>query len=494
MKVNTEIVELKAEIVQLQQQNQWLLEQLKLAKARRFGASSEQISTEQMSLFNEAELHADEPAPKQIKAHTRRQAGQIGLDKLPKDLPIELVEHDLPDDEKSCPDCGNDLHVMGKKTRDELKFVPAKAVIVRHVAKAYACRDCEKHGTAVPMFNAKLPEPVIKGSFASPETIAHITCEKFVMASPLYRQEQDWARKGIALSRQTMSNWIMRATNDWLVPIYDAMKAQLLTRDIVQGDETTLQVLHEPGKTPQSKSQMWLFRSSGDAERHIVLYDYQPDRSHRRPGEFLRDWCGGYLLTDGYEGYRKVKNANVVGCWAHVRRKFHDALKITPEKTRAESLAQQALLRIGQIYKLEEQFRAMTAQARHAARLEQTKPLMEELFAWCATLDVLPKSALGKAVNYCRNQRHYLENFLLDGRLEIDNNRAERSIKVFVIGRKNWLFCNTPRGAQASAVLYSLIESAKENGRNPYEYLVHVLKTAPNVDLNVPENLNRLLP
>ena len=453
---------------------------------------------EQLDLFNEAEVLTEEQAKtKKVKAHTRRVAGQIGLDKLPDNLPVEVIEHDLPANQKNCPDCGGEMHIMGRQTREELKFVPAHVVIVRHEALTYACRCCEKNADNVPIVKVPIPAPVIKGSFASPEAIAHIACEKFVMATPLYRQEADWNRKGIPLSRQTMSNWLIRATKDWLQPIYSAMQAQLRRQQVLHADETVLQVLREEDKPAESKSFMWLYRTSCDARRHIVLYDYQPDRKRNRPQEFLGDFHG-YLHADGYDGYHKLANMTVVGCWAHARRKFDEALKVVPKSAQKASPAANAILQLGQIYKLEEEFRELPQddnfKARFEARQERTKPLLEAFYGWCSKQSALPKSHLGKAVNYCLNQRFWLDHFLLDGRLEIDNNRAERSIKPFVIGRKNWLFSVTPSGARASAMLYSIIETAKENGVNPFDYLTHVFRCAPNWDIHDPDALERLMP
>jgi transposase len=500
-----EIVALLAENEKLKQQNQWLLEQLKLAKHRQFGASSEKSQLnggEQLGLFNEAEAEASiapEPELKEIKAYRRRKAGEVGIGKLPEDLPVEVIEYDISAEEKTCPDCGNPLHVMGREVREELKFVPAKAVIVRHESLTYACRCCEKCSDHVPIVKASMPKPVIKGSFASPEAIAHIACEKFVMGSPLYRQEQDWERKGIDLSRQTMSNWLISATKKWLFPVYDRLKSILLTNQVLHADETTVQVLHEPGKTPQSKSYMWLYRTSCDAKHAIVLYEYQPNRQSNHPKAFLSEF-NGYLHADGYSGYHSLpKNITIIGCWAHARRKFDEALKVIAKEHQAKSVAMQGILRIRQLYALEDAYKKLPPDDNFKARLEarkkQSKPLVEAFFDWCKELPVLPRTNLGNAVNYCIGQRFWLEHFLIDGRLEIDNNRAERSIKPFVIGRKNWLFSNIVNGAKASAALYSIIETAKENGIVPFDYLTYVFRNAPNWDiLNNPDSLLRLMP
>jgi transposase len=263
--------------------------------------SSEKTGHVQLSIFNEAEASADttipEPKLTEIKAHYRKRT-RLTTDKLPKDLPVEVIEYELPAKDRVCPLCNSELHIMGKETHEELKVIPAKAIIVRHIRNVYACRNCEVTADRVPVVKADMPEPVIKGGFASPETIAHIAVQKFMMASPLYRQEQEWKQNGILLSRQTMSNWLLKAGEDWLEPVYEEMKRRLCEHDVLHADETTLQVLKEPGKTAQSKSYMWLYRTSGEAKHQIVIYDYQPDRRHIRPGNFLKEFKGTFMRTD----------------------------------------------------------------------------------------------------------------------------------------------------------------------------------------------------
>jgi hypothetical protein len=333
-------------------------------------------------------------------------------------------------------------------------------------------------------------EPVIKGSFASPEAIAHIMTQKFVMGSPLYRQEQELNRNGIQLSRNTMSNWLLKATEDYLEPIYDALRELLLVHDNLHADETTLQVLREPGKSAQSKSYIWLYRTGSDAIHPIVLYDYQPDRRAKRPAAFLEGYQG-YLHTDGFDGYHSLPGEIViVGCWAHARRKFDEALKSLSEKERANSQVIQGKRYCDRLFELERAFAELSPEDRCRKRQEFSKPLMEEFFAWLNNLHDLPKTPLGKAKHYALGQRKYLERYLLDGRLEISNNRAERSIKPFVIDRKNFLFANTPRGAKASAIMFSIIETAKENGLNPFNYLTYIFANAPNWDIR--SNINHL--
>lgn len=480
------LVASKEQVAHLEQQIEVLLNQMRLARHKQFGPSSEKskYDPEQLNLFNEAEVFVDpevaEPELVEIEKHYRKRT-RLTTDKLPDDLPVEVVEHGLPASEQSCPACDGTLHVMGRETlRRELVIIPAQVTIREHVRLTYACRHCEQTDLSVPVVKAAVPEPVIKGSFASPEAIAHTMAQKFVMGIPLYRQEQEWKRQGILLSRQTMSNWLIRAAEDWLEPICEALKEQLLRRKVLHADETTLQVLREPGKSSQSKSYLWLYRTSGDAEHPVVLYEYQPDRKALRPKEFLRGFKG-YLHTDGYDVYHKLpEEVTVVGCWAHLRRKFDEALKSLPKEAQAGSLARIGKQYCDRLFDLERGFAELTPEERYKNRQEVSKPLMEAFFAWTDSCGALPKSPIGKAVFYAASQCKYLERYLLDGRLEISNNRAERSIKPFVIGRKNWLFANTPKGAQASAIIYSIVETAKENGLRPYEYLVWLFTVLPN--------------
>jgi hypothetical protein len=303
------------------------------------------------------------------------------------------------------------------------------------------------------------------------------------------------------LSRQTMSNWLLKASEDWLELLYEAFREVLLTESVLHADETTLQVLNEPGKTAQSKSYMWLYRTgrydsrSREMKRPIVVYEYQPDRKAKRPLDFLANFKG-YLHADGYDGYHTLpEGIIVVGCWAHARRKFDEALKITPEKARESSNVQRGKRYCDRLFALERQFADMTPEERFKKRWELSKPVMDEFFAWLDSLNALPKTPIGAAAQYVLGQRRYLQLFLDDGRLEISNNRAERSIKPFVIGRKNWLFANTPRGAKASAVIYSIIETAKESGLNPFAYLSYIFQNAPNWDFrNNRDVLNLLMP
>jgi transposase len=489
---------LKTQNTELTQQVKWLMEQMRLVRQKRFGASSEKSKYDQYNLFNEAEATADqriaEPELTEVQRHYRKKSKE-SQERLPDDLPLEVVEHYLPEAEQACPECGSKLHIMGKEVRREFKLIPAKGIIVEHIKYVYACRECETNACGVPIIKAPMDQPVIKGSFASPEAVAHIMTQKFANGMPLYRQEQEFNRMGIGLSRQTMSNWLIRCSEDWLEPIYDALHQMLCKQEILHGDETVLQVLHEPGKSAQSKSYMWVYRTSRDAGMPIVLFDYQPDRRAERPLEFLKRFSG-YLHTDGYAGYHKLpERIIVVGCWAHARRKFDEALKAIPEKDRECSGALRSKRYCDKLFEIERQLVDCTAKERYEKRQELAKPVLDEFLSYLYSAKAAPKSGFGRAVHYTIEQWKYLERYLLDGRLEISNNRAERSIKPFVIDRKNFLFANTVRGAKASAIIFSIIETAKENGLNPYTYLTYIFRNAPNWDIRNDVNaIQNLLP
>ena len=485
------VAELKSRINELETLVAYYEAQLKLAKQKQFGASSEKGEvSEQLSLFDEAENTAapkqPEPTLEEITYTRRKREGKREEDL--SGLPTEVVEHKLPADEQSCTACGGGLHEMGYNTRRELEIIPAQVKVIEHKQSVYSCRHCEKHSDHTPIVKALTPEPVIKGSLASPSAVAHIMHQKYVMYAPLYRQEQDWQRQGIALSRQTMANWVIRSSTDWLEPLYERMRGRLLEHEVLHADETVLQVLREPSKKANTNSYMWLYRTSGEAQHPIVLYEYQPTRSSVHPKRFLSDFKG-YLHADGYDGYHKLP-ATVVGCWAHMRRKFVDALKtVSP----ADSSAGEAVERIATLFHLESLWKDLAAEERHKRRLEESQPLAEALFAWLEALKAktVPKMPLGKAIQYALDQRRWLMHVYLDGRTELSNNRAENSIRPFVIGRKNWLFCNSQKGARASSVIYSIIETAKENGLKPFEYLKFLFEAVPNATTG---QLDALLP
>lgn len=492
-------------ISRLESQIELLTEALRLARHKQFGASSEKTDEsvmEQMSfLFNEAEVFSaaekEEPGETDVTGHKRHKKHTYTLDTIPEGIPTKQVEHRLEGEDLVCPQCGNTMTEIGKEVVKTLEILPARYIVREDIYFTYACKSCGEHadeGCETPIVKVPREKNIISGSFATLEAVAYIMTQKFVMGSPLYRQDREVNRKGIQLSRQTMSNWILRATEEYLAPVYQRLHEELLKREVLHADETALQVLHEPGKKPQSDSYMWLYRTSGDTEQPIVLFEYQPRRGAKHPKEFLAGFQG-YLHMDGYAGYHSLpEGITVIGCWAHLRRKFDEAVKSLPKGKANGSSAAQGLAYCDLLFKLEDSWTELTPEERYNQRLEQAKPVLDAMLAWANTRTAAPKSALGKAFTYLKEQWSYLTNYLRDGRLELSNNRAERSIKPFVIDRKNFLFANTPKGATDSAIMFSMIQTAIENGLDPYRYLTWLLKTANNADLENTDIIESLLP
>jgi len=498
------IEELKRENALLEQKNaeltaqlNWFMEQYCLSQQYRFGRSSEQTMPEQINLFNEAESEAKpelkEPILEEITYKRKKKSGK--REAQLEDLPVETIEYKLTEEEQICSCCGGPLHNMSTEVRQELKVTPPQVSVVKHVQFVYACRQCERTENNTPIITAPMPKPVIAGSLASPSVIAYVMTQKFVESMPLYRQEKQFERLGIELSRQTLANWVMQGSEKWFWPVCERMKEYLIKKDILHADETTLQVLNEPGRSAETTSYMWLYRTGRDGPP-IILYDYQTTRASKHPKRFLSRFKG-YLHVDGYSGYNGLPNITLVGCWAHARRNFSEALKALPANKRDKPVAaKEGLDFCSRLFAIERGLKDSTPEERYAARLKYSRPVLDEFLAWLKWQRprVLPKSAFGKAIKYCLSQWDKLEAFLLDGRLEIDNNRSERSIKPFVIGRKNWLFSNTPRGATSSAVVYSIVETAKENGLNPYLYLKYLFEELPNIDIKDNDAIDELLP
>jgi len=496
--LNDKILIQEQQIAELNAKVKWFEEQFRLSRQKQFGASSEKTTPEQINLFNEAEDSANpklEEATIETVTYQRRKK-QVGhKEELLHDLPVEIIEYRLEEDEQICPYCQGKLHEMSTQVRQELKVIPAQVKVVKHVQYIYACRRCEKEEITTPIIKAEMPRPILPGNLASPSALAYIMDQKYTNSLPLYRQEQQFSRLGIDLSRQTMANWLLAAADPWLKIIYDRMHEHLVKRDILHADETILQVLKEPGRLAESKSYMWLYRTGRDGPA-IVLYDYQTTRASKHPDNFLSGFKG-YLQTDGYSGYGKLASVTLVGCLAHARRKFTDALKVLPAEQKDKAVAANiGLDYCNKLFAIERQLKDMSNQERYEKRLDLSKPLLDEFHVWLKRQrqQTLPKSTFGQAITYCLNQWDVLNTFLLDGRLEIDNNRAERSIKPFIIGRKNFLFSNTPRGARGSAIIYSIIETAKENNLKPYDYLVYLFEQLPNIDTSDQTAIDGLMP
>ena len=466
----------------------WLLEKLKLSKREKFGAAGDKIAMEygQLSFFNEAEAERKplEPEPQlEVVAHTRKKSKKKTYDEKYGDLPVEEVISDIPDEEKICEKCGSEMTFVKYETRHELKIVPAKITVIEHKRAVYACKSCDKNGIEGNFKAATGTPALIEKSLVSPSMMAYIMNQKFSCAMPLFRQEQELKRMGVQLSRQTMANWMIAGAR-LLKPLYESLREQLTSEQILHADETPLEVLCEPGKNPTATSYMWVYRTGAHAKKPIVLYKYEVGRSGDYARKFLENFSG-YLHCDGWSGYDKVENAKRCGCWAHLRRYFVNAFEVQQDRRDFSTLAGQALLKIREIFKVERldpekpsEKTEFTLDEIAELRREKSTLLVADFFDFCEQYQgvSLPKSLLGKAFAYALNQRKTLETFLDDPRIELTNNAAERAVKPFVIGRKNWLFCYSPAGAQASAIIYSIIETAKACGLNPQSYLEEVFE------------------
>jgi transposase len=311
-----EIDVLKERVQELDAMVKWFEEQNRLHKQKQFGRSSEQVHVDQMNWFDEAETESDlskeEPSYEEI-TYTRKK--KTSRKEKFEDLPIETIEYRLTEEEMVCPCCTGKLHEMTKNIRDELKIIPAVAKLLRHIQYIYACRNCEKTNITTPIVKAPMPKPAIPKSLASSSAIAYVIHQKYVNAMPLYRQEQDFKRLGIDLSRATLANWIIKATTHWFHRLYDRMKFHLVQKEILHADETSVQVLKEPGRKATTKSFMWLYRT-GVSDHPIILYEYRTTRSGKCPQQFLKGFHG-FLHVDAYDGYNKVVKVTIVACWAH---------------------------------------------------------------------------------------------------------------------------------------------------------------------------------
>ena len=503
--LKAEISRLKGEIGKLNHENaelkltiNRLTEQFRLAQHRRFGASSEKnVLPEQLGLFDEAETLADATVPEPelkeviVPAHKRKKT-KGKREELYENIPTEQIIHEMPEDERICPDCGKPLHACKQDVlRRELEIIPAQIRAVEHIQVVYGCRECEKTAAdaPVPMLKSNVPAPVISNSgISSPSFVSFVMCNKYVLALPLYRQEQELKRLGIKISRQTMANWMIYAAINWLEPMYRLLHDELLRQYILHADETSLQVIKEKGKTAQQKSWMWMYHTGRNAERHVALFEYQPTRRGEHPLAFLEGWnCGEprFLHVNGYAGYKNLedKGATLVECWSHARRKFHDVIKILKPSERKNAKAAIGLDFCDQLFALERKFdeKNLPPDERKHRRERESKPIADAFFEWAESMQNKCIGKLAEAITYAVNQKKWLLNFLQDGKLELSNNRAERSIRPFTVGRKNWLFSYSEKGAKASAIAYSIVETAQSNGLVPFKYLEFLFQTLPNI-------------
>jgi transposase len=478
-----------------------------------FGRKSEKLSpvdAQQGLLFNEAESFvdasgdgagADETANEPnadadttvVKQYTRKKAGRKPI---PAHIPRKEILHDLSEEEKRCECCGKDRPKIGVETTEELEYVPAQIFVQKHIYPKYGPCSCEQSFTEEKpeVISAPTAKRILPGSIASDGLLAYVYTAKFCDAIPFYRQSKIFGRIEVNISRATMCNWQM-TTHESMSVFFDVLKETLKSGEFIRMDETRVQVLHEDNRDPASKSYMWVAVGYPARGRPLVLYEYHPTRAGHVPMQFLKGFAG-YLQTDGYAAYNSPAAAHgiiQVGCFAHARREFFEAY----DAKFKNSLAHNGLTIIRKIYAIESDLRAQQLDDDifvEKRRLAVT-PVLDELHAFLVrTKEIaVPSSLVAKAVNYTLNEWGKLIRYLDLACMTPDNNEIERIIKSFVIGRKNWLFSNTPRGAHASAGMYSIIESAKANGLDPYAYLRFLFSKYPQV-CHDKEAVHKLLP
>ena len=468
---------------------QLLMEQVILGKQNRFGRSSEKMEdTSQICFrevngtivfFNEAEavcdLNAAEPedlelkSPKQPKRKGKKEADLSGL-------PVRRIDHYLSEEELEA-----EFGVRGwKQLPDAISrkyhFVPAKAEVEEHHIGVYASKTDEH------MVKADHPKTLLHGSLVSPSLGAAIINGKYVNAVPLYRLEQEFQRYGLQITRQNMANWCIRLAEEYLSILYDYLHKELYFYHVIQADETPVLVNHD-GRKAGSKSWMWVYRSGHlYQKRQIVLYEYQQTRNASHPREFLKGY-DGICVTDGYQVYhtleKELEELTIAGCWVHCRRRFDEALKLVPKSCQKESNAFLLMKQIQAIYREEGKLKDLSSDERLKQRQAVIKPLVDAFFAYLKTINVSKKDKFGDAVGYALNQEKYLRVFLTDGDVPIDNNASERAIRGFCIGKKNWQMIDTIHGAKSSAIIYSIVETAKANNLKPFDYVQHLLEEIP---------------
>ncbi|WP_425359760.1 IS66 family transposase [Clostridium beijerinckii] len=502
-KMEEQIESKDKEIDNLKKELAFLKGQLLNKNRKIFGQSSEQVDSRQISLFNDAEKNSDlkieEPTVEEITYTRKKSSSHSGKKDNLSGLDRVIIEHKLDESEAVCDKCGNNLVVIGKKSKEILKYKPAELYIEEHISYTYACKNCEADADKVNIISAKILNAFLYKSMASNELLAHVVSMKYQYAMPLYRMESYFSMMDVNLSRQTLSNWIISCATE-LKPVFNYMKEELLKRDYIHADETYLKVIEENGKDSNSKRFMWLYRSGG-IENPVILYDYQKTRSGSCAEEFLEGFSG-YLQTDGYDGYNKVKNIKRLYCMAHIRRKFFEIISSLSPEALKQSHALEGFNYCEQLYEIEKELREQYMGSddyyadRHIIRLKKSAPILKKFQEYVDNeiVDALPKSPLGKALAYAQKLLPYMRTFLTNGCLEIDNNAAERAIKPFVIGRKNWMFSKTSKGASSSALLYSIIETAKANGLVTEKYLVYLFEVLASSEIKERDILEKCMP
>lgn len=490
----TIILTMQGQLDALNENIEKLIEQVRIANQHRFGRSTETLKSMdgQLSFFDEADAiydeNAAEPESDEIipaKPRKKKTKGQRDIDL--KDFPEEVLPpHAISAEALDAFYGKGNWKRMPDETYKRLRHEPESWTVEIHTVEVYVGTDGYHQDE---FLRGDRPKDIFPNSIVTPSLLASILNVKYVNSSPLYRIEQEFQRNGVNISRQTMANWIINSSNRYFAALVNRMKLELLRLPVTQSDETPTQVIHDD-RGPGSKSYMWVHRSGEFfKDRPIVIYEYQKGRNHELPLAFYRNYQG-VLVTDGLKQYHllqdKISRLTNANCWAHARRDYADAIKAANKADAAavkRSVAYQALRRIALIYELEGTLKDLTPEQRLQERQENIKPLVEEYFTWVkkqlADTIVPPKGKTAEGLKYSVNQEPYLKVFLLDGNVPIDNSASERSIRTFCVGKKNWMFHDSIKGAQASAVIYSLSETAKLNDLRPYYYFKHLLTELP---------------
>lgn len=481
---------------------QVLQEQIDFLTKKLFGKSSEKRSDDiegQLSLFNEAEAEKCPHDPEEdefvtIEKHTRKKKTTM-MDKF-AGIPVEKAYLDVPEEERFCEECGTALERIGEEfVRREIEIIKPNIKIIEYYSINYGCPKCKVEAEVPYIIKGKDGHPHMLHGMASAATVAWVMYQKYVNSLPLYRQEKDFKRLyGVDISRGTISNWIIDNAADFFTPLCDYLQRKLVSGPYAMADETPVQVLKEPGRRPETKSYMWVFRTGEFDREQIVLFHYSETRAGETAKDFL-DGFHGYLMTDGYGGYNKLKDCTRTSCWAHVRRYLIDAIPKGKEYDHAQP-AVQGLAYVDKLFDMEKKIHSkagVTFDDVKAFRLEKEVPVLDGFWKWLDAQTAIRGSRLEKALIYIRNRKPYLMTYLEDGGCSFNNNTSERSCKAFVTGRKNWLFSDTPEGANASALVYSIVETAKANDIDVYFYLKYLLIKTPTT-LTSDDELEKLCP
>lgn len=482
-----------------------MIQALLHARKKLFGPSTEVTQMDgQLSLFESVQELAEQLNLSKekitVKPYTRTPRQPGVRQEMLAGLPQEVEEYVLPADEK-CSVCGGEMKVVGKRVvRTEVEFRPAKLIlkqIVQQIARCIECGEEDSPNEKCHFQKATVPVPPLAHSISTPSLIAQIMYQKFAMGLPLARQEKDWFRLGLVLSRNNMANWIIRCSQEWLEPVYWRIHEKLLECGLLHMDETRIQCNKEEGKLPSSESFMWLMRSAVSEDTQGAFFYYSRSRSGENARKLL-DGFHGYLITDAYAGYDKVPDIKRALCWAHCRRYFVESIPLdTKGKEVPGSKGAEGREYIDLLFKVEDEIKNLPYEEKKQKRQDASQPILDAFWAWVEKTSAMhtTNEKLTQALGYCQNQRKYLETFLEDGRIPLSNNYCEANIKPFATARRAWLFADTPRGAFANGVLYTLVESARANELDGYEYLKYLLTEMPNNHhLEKPAVIDQLLP